>query len=105
MVVLYRIVISDASVSRKFHPCVEGIAVLDIGHGVAWAAEAYEEIGPQRIMRNVWFLSPSHYLSSPSYLSLLHIRIVVAQIPGHIAGSSPSVSTTVRALHHYRKKI
>ena len=35
------------------------------------------------------------------YLSLL----VVTQIRGHIAGSSTSIPTTVRALHFYREKI
>ena len=42
------------------------------------------------------FFFPSHLLSSPFYhLSLL----VVTQIRGHVAGSSPPVPTTVRALH------
>ena len=50
----------------------------------------------------VLFFSPSHLLSSPSFfLSLL----VVTQIRGHIAGSSPPLPTTVRALHFYREKI
>ena len=45
---------------------------------------------------------PSHLLFSPfCSLSLL----VVTQIRGHIAGSSPPLPTTVRALHFYRKKI
>ena len=45
---------------------------------------------------------PSHLLSWPFYsLSLL----VVAQIRGHMAGSSPPIATTVRALHFYREKI
>ena len=45
---------------------------------------------------------PSHSLSSPFYsLSLL----VVTQIRGHIAGSFPTLPTTVRALHLYREKI
>ena len=51
-----------------------------------------------------FFLSffPFHLLSSPFYsLSLL----VVAQIRGHITGSSPPLPTTVRALHFYREKI
>ena len=48
------------------------------------------------------FFSPSHLLSSPfDSLSLL----VATQIRGHIAGSSPPVPTTVRALHFYREKI
>ena len=48
------------------------------------------------------FFSPSDLLSSPFYfLSLL----VVTQIRGHIAGSSSSLPTTVRALHFYREKI
>ena len=37
----------------------------------------------------------------PSILSLL----VVTQIRGHIAGSSPPLPTTVRALHFYRENI
>ena len=45
---------------------------------------------------------PSHLLSSPFFsLSLL----VVTQIRGHIAGSSPPLPTTVRALHFYHEKI
>ena len=49
-----------------------------------------------------FFFPPSHLLSSPFYsLSLL----VVAQIRGHIAGSSPPLPTTVRAVHFYREKI
>ena len=48
------------------------------------------------------FFFPSHLLSSPFYsLSLL----VVTQIRGHIAGSSPPIPTTVRALYFYREKI
>ena len=31
--------------------------------------------------------------------------LVVTQIRGHIAGSSPPLPTTVRALHFYREKI
>ena len=45
---------------------------------------------------------PSHLLSLPfCSLSLL----VATQIRGHIAGSSPPLPTTVRALHFYREKI
>ena len=45
--------------------------------------------------------SSSLLLSSPFYsLSLL----VVTQIRGHIAGSSPPLPTTVRALHFFREK-
>ena len=45
---------------------------------------------------------PSHLLSSPFYyLSLL----VVTQIRGHIADSSPPLPTTVRALHFYPEEI
>ena len=49
-----------------------------------------------------FFFFLSHLLFSPFYsLSLL----VVTQIRGHIAGSSPPLPTTVRALHFYREKI
>ena len=41
------------------------------------------------------------YCLRPSVLSLL----VVTQIRGRIAGSSPPLPTTVRALHFYREKI
>ena len=41
------------------------------------------------------------YHLRPSVLSLL----VVTQIRGHIAGSSPRLPSTVRALHFYREKI
>ena len=48
------------------------------------------------------FFFPSNLLSLPFYsLSLL----VVTQIWGHIAGSSPPLPTTVRALHFYLEKI
>ena len=45
---------------------------------------------------------PSHLLSSP-FCSLSHL--VVTQVRGLIAGSSPPLPTTVRALHFYREKI
>ena len=44
---------------------------------------------------------PIYYLRLSFHLSL----IVVTQIRGHIAGSSPPLPTTVRALHFYREKI
>ena len=48
------------------------------------------------------FFFPSHLLSPPSYsLSVL----VVTQIRGHTAGSSPPLPTTVRALHFFRDNI
>ena len=46
------------------------------------------------------FFHPIHHLR-PSILSLL----VVSQIRGHTAGSSPLLPTTVRALDFYRAKI
>ena len=50
----------------------------------------------------IFCLFSSLLLSSPFFfLSLL----VVTQIRGHIAGSSPPLPTTVRALHFYREKI
>ena len=49
-----------------------------------------------------FFFFPSHLLSSPFYSLPL---LVVTQIRGHIAGSSPPLPTTVRALHFYREKI
>ena len=48
------------------------------------------------------FFFPSHLLSTPFYSPSL---LVVTQIRGHIAGSSPPLLTTVRALHFYREKI
>ena len=48
------------------------------------------------------FFHPIYYLR-PSILSLS--LLVVTQIRGHIAGSSPPLPTTVRALHFYREKI
>ena len=49
------------------------------------------------------FFFPSHLLSSPFYSPSL---LVVTQIRGHIAGSSPPLPTTVRALQFfYREKI
>ena len=47
-----------------------------------------------------FFSHPIHHIR-PSFLSLL----VVTQIRGYIAGSSPPLPTTVRALHFYREKI
>ena len=47
-----------------------------------------------------FFFHPIYYLR-PSILSLL----VVTQIRGHIAGSSPPLPTTVLALHFYPEKI
>ena len=46
---------------------------------------------------------PISYLRPNFSPSLL--VIVVTQIRGHIAGSSPPIPTTVRALHFYREKI
>ena len=37
--------------------------------------------------------------------ALLFSLLVVTQIRGHIAGSSPPLATTVRALHFYHEKI
>ena len=51
-----------------------------------------------------FFFHRYHLLSSPFFSSLPPI-IVVAQTRGHIAGSSPLLPTTVRALHFYREKI
>ena len=48
----------------------------------------------------VFFFFPSHLLSSPF---LLFSLLVVTQIRGHIAGSSPPLPTTVRALHFFRE--
>ena len=49
-----------------------------------------------------FFLHPIYYLRLSFFsLSLL----VVTQIRGHTAGSSPPLSTTVRALHFYREKV
>ena len=50
--------------------------------------------------RLFFFSHPIYYLR-PSILSLL----VVTQIRGHIAGSSPPLPTTARALHFFREKI
>ena len=46
-------------------------------------------------VHSIYYLHPSFSLSLP----------VVTQIRGQITGSSPSLSTTVRALHFYRDKI
>ena len=60
------------------------------------------EVEGPHLGQNIFFFFPSHLLSPPFYsLSLL----VVTQIRGHIAGSSPPLPTTVRALHFYREKI
>ena len=48
------------------------------------------------------YLFPSLLLSSPFYSFPL---LVATQIRGHVAGSSPPLPTTVRALHSYREKI
>ena len=54
-------------------------------------------------MVNIAFKNVFHpiYCLRPSVLSLL----VVTQIWGHIAGPSPLLLTTVRALHFFREKI
>ena len=49
------------------------------------------------------FFSSSQLFSSP--LCPLSLLVVVTQIRGHIAGSSPPLPTTVRALHFYRENI
>ena len=52
------------------------------------------------------FIFPSHLLSSPFFFSLPpNSRNSYDCIGGHIAGSSPPIPTTVRALHFYREKI
>ena len=54
------------------------------------------------VRKNTFFFIPfTEYYLRPSVLSLL----VVTQIPGHIAGSSPPLPTLVRALHFNREKI
>ena len=50
----------------------------------------------------IFIFFPSHLLSSPFYCPSL---LVATQIRGHIAGSSPPLPTTVRALHFFREKI
>ena len=45
------------------------------------------------------------HISSHLFFALLFSLLVVTQIRGHIAGSSPPLPTTVRALHFYREKI
>ena len=55
---------------------------------------------PESVRVFLFFFHPIYYLP-PSILSLL----VVTQIRGHIAGSSPFLPTTVRALHFYREKL
>ena len=58
--------------------------------------------GPHLGQNIFFFFFPSHLLSPPFYsLSLL----VVTQIRGHIAGSSPLLPITVRAFHFFREKI
>ena len=47
------------------------------------------------------YIFSSPLLSSPFFL---YCQVVVSQILGHIAGSSPPLLTTVRALHFYREK-
>ena len=53
------------------------------------------------------FFFPFLFLSIPFIIfALLSLSfLVVTQIRGHIAGSSPPLPTTVRALHFYREKI
>ena len=41
----------------------------------------------------------------PFIVLLIFLSLVVAQFRGHIAGPSPRLPTTVRALHFYREKI
>ena len=45
------------------------------------------------------FLFSMSFIILALLFSLSLLRIVVAQIRGHIAGSSPNLPTTVRALH------
>ena len=52
-----------------------------------------------------FFFHTIYYLRRSFPLSLLLILIVVTQIRGRIAGSSPPLPTTVRTLHFYREKI
>ena len=52
-------------------------------------------VGPHCIL--FYFFHPIYYLRPPFSLSLL----VVAQIRGHIAGSSTPLPTTVRASHFF----
>ena len=82
-------------------PCVLVVPALTIRHNLVICGH---KIGRRNsiVLEFFFFFSPSHLLSSPFYsLSLL----VVTQIRGHIAGSSPPLPTTVRALHFYREKI
>ena len=55
-------------------------------------------------VQNIFLFVPSQVLSSP-FCSLSLLLIVVTQIRGHIAGPSPPLPSTVRALHFYRVKI
>ena len=71
------------------------VCIYNIYSGVLYISILY-------IYLALFFCHPIYYLRpsvlSPSYL-------VVTQIRGHIAGSSPPLPTTVRALHFYRDKI
>ena len=51
------------------------------------------------------FRHPIYHLHRPVLSLPLRVLIVVTQIQGHTAGSSPPLPTTVRALHFYRDKI
>ena len=77
------------------------MATRRILHSVKSALPIFSRviIGVYMYIYNICFF-PSRLLSSPfCSLSLLLILIVVTQIRGHIAGSSPPLPTTVRALH------
>ena len=56
----------------------------------------------QYISSILFFPRPIYYIR---LLYLSPLLIVVTQIRGHIAGSSPPIHTAVRALHFYREKI
>ena len=47
----------------------------------------------------------SLYYLRPSFCPSLLFIVATTQIRGHIAGSFPSLPTTVRALHSYRENI
>ena len=49
--------------------------------------------------------SPSFFCHPIYYLRPSISLLVVNQIRGHVAGSSPPLPTTVRALHFYREKV
>ena len=84
----------------KYNIGVSGLWAWALGVG-RWASGRGRQATENCLLFFLFFFSIPVIIFALLFLSLL----VVTQIRGHMAGSSPPLPTTVRALHVYRENI